>query len=153
MIGLNLDGHTVEATTVRLVRYLYLRNILSMKLCPILSPNGLYCPETLADKAAHLPTPDRLLDFAQGKVVGAFTYRSGKTILFQTLVSNVTRIVGLPHAVSASTIRSHDPYRAKMGNKICELGDSAITDSIRLNPLGNHKRASRQYRLEIGGCN
>ncbi|MGC2253947.1 MAG: hypothetical protein WA563_05355, partial [Candidatus Acidiferrales bacterium] len=63
--------HTVEAITVGLVRHLYLRNILSMKLCPILSPNGLYCPETFADKTAHLPTPDRVLDFAQGKVIGA----------------------------------------------------------------------------------
>src|SRR2546427_794939 len=69
VIGLDLDGHTVETVTVGLVRHLYVRNILSMKLCPIRSLNGLYCPETFADKAAQLPTPDRIFDFDQRKVI------------------------------------------------------------------------------------
>jgi len=56
---------------VGLIRHLYLRNILNMKLSPIPPPNSLYRPETFADKTAHLPTPDRVLEFAQEKVVGA----------------------------------------------------------------------------------
>jgi hypothetical protein len=69
VIGLDFDGHTVEATTVGFVRHLYLRDILSMKLCPVYSLNGLYRPKPFADKAAHLPAPDRVLDFDQRKVV------------------------------------------------------------------------------------
>jgi hypothetical protein len=53
---------------VGFVRHLYLRNILSMKLCPVLSLNGLYRPEPFADKAAYLPAPDRVVDFDQRKV-------------------------------------------------------------------------------------
>lgn len=47
VIGLNRDSQRVEPGTVGLALHLDPRDVLSMKLCPIPSPNGLYGRETL----------------------------------------------------------------------------------------------------------